>query len=301
MELVRISVRRSLAAAVLAAIPLVTAAGLSAASAADPFVAGQPATRQVGPPDAAAPSVDHARRLLRALGLRDTPGAAALRVEDLLESATYDEVTFRDERGRPTLLVRLRPDGSLRHLARLDAPDTTAPRIDAGRAASRAKAVATASDVPHPGEPVVRDDPSSGWAVAWPRVEKSVPVLGDGTWIRLDRDGTVRSVAITAAALAGQPSAALSELAARQLAERALDRLVVEPTRPQARIADARLAWVAPNDTFDASRPDAPDPTRRLAWVIRVQTTGPLAERMRGFELDLDAGTGELLGGDVLE
>jgi hypothetical protein len=60
------------------------------------------------------------------------------------------------------------------------------------------------------------------------------------------------------------------------------------------------LAWMAPNDTFAPSRPDAPAATLRLSWVARVATTAALADSLRGLELYLDAGDGSLLGGDVL-
>jgi hypothetical protein len=76
---------------------------------------------------------------------------------------------------------------------------------------------------------------------------------------------------------------------------------VAAELRAGIHLAAARLAWVAPNDTFDAARPDAPEPLRRLAWVVRAAASGPAAERLRGLELDIDAGTGLLLGGDALE
>jgi hypothetical protein len=57
---------------------------------------------------------------------------------------------------------------------------------------------------------------------------------------------------------------------------------------------------MAPNDTFDAARPDAPAEIRRLAWVISVRTSGRLADSLRGLEVSIDAGDGSLLGGDVL-
>ena len=60
-------------------------------------------------------------------------------------------------------------------------------------------------------------------------------------------------------------------------------------------------AWVAPNDTWDPARPDAPDGTLRLAWIVRLQSTGSLAERMRMLEFWLDAGDGALIGGDIAE
>ena len=78
------------------------------------------------------------------------------------------------------------------------------------------------------------------------------------------------------------------------------DRWIPAPNRAEARIADRSLAWVAPNDTFEAARPDAPLETRRLGWVITVRSSGALAGSMRGLEVWIDAGDGSLLGGDVV-
>ena len=61
------------------------------------------------------------------------------------------------------------------------------------------------------------------------------------------------------------------------------------------------LAWIAPNDTWSPNRPDAPAPKLRLAWLVRFEARGPLAERVRLVEYWLDAGSGELIGGDLAE
>ena len=37
-------------------------------------------------------------------------------------------------------------------------------------------------------------------------------------------------------------------------------------------IAAVALGWVAPNDAFEATAPDAPDATLRLAWVVEART-----------------------------
>lgn len=296
-----VRLRRPAGLAALAGGLLLTIAGLSVATAADPFVSGQPAARSLPQPDGGRAAIARADGLLAALGLARPPAPVAERLLDRLEAATYDEVMFRDARGRPTLVVRMEADGSLRHLARLDAPDPTRRPIAAADVPARAVAVARAAGTGPIGMPIVRADPSSGWAASWPRIEAGMPVLGDGIWVRLDVDGSVRSVARTASPLGARPVATLPEADARQVADRALDTLMTPEARRDVRVADARLAWVSPNDTFTPARPDAPDPVRRLAWVVRVAPSGSLAERFRGLELDLDAGTGELLGGDALE
>ena len=68
----------------------------------------------------------------------------------------------------------------------------------------------------------------------------------------------------------------------------------------QVSIATLGLGWVAPNSAFDPTGPDAPGATLRLAWVVEARTSGPLADALRAVKLYLDAGTGALIGGDVL-
>jgi hypothetical protein len=280
---------------------LVIVAGLSLVTATDPFVAGQPGIRRLTTADAGRAAVAQARRIVAGLGLPATATAAATRLEDRVESATYDEVTFSDVAGRPVLVLRVRPDGTLRDLSRLDAPSRATRPIERATAAARASAVARSAGLRSVGDPVIAEDPTSAWAAAWPRNEGGAPVLGDGTWVRLDTDGSVRSVASVHSSLAPRPADVMTEAEARRVAERQLDGLLDPALRSDVRIADARLAWVAPNDTFAPARPDAPGTVKRLAWVVRAVTTGQLAERLRGFELDLDAGDGRLLGGDTLE
>jgi hypothetical protein len=66
-------------------------------------------------------------------------------------------------------------------------------------------------------------------------------------------------------------------------------------------VVSTELAWVAPNDTFGGARADAPAAVLRLAWAVRYDTQGALAERVRSIEVWVDAGDGHLLGGDVVE
>jgi hypothetical protein len=100
--------------------------------------------------------------------------------------------------------------------------------------------------------------------------------------------------------LAERPGRLLAATDARRLAGAHLAGWLDARSAGQWRISGAALAWVAPNDTFESTAPDAPAPILRLAWVVRVGTSGGLAEAIRGLELYLDAGDGRLLGGDVL-
>ena len=68
----------------------------------------------------------------------------------------------------------------------------------------------------------------------------------------------------------------------------------------QVAISRLELGWVAPNSAFDPTGPDAPGATLRLAWVVEARTSGALADSLRAVKLFFDAGTGALIGGDVL-
>jgi hypothetical protein len=69
----------------------------------------------------------------------------------------------------------------------------------------------------------------------------------------------------------------------------------------ELRIVAAERVWVAPNDMFGGARLDAPAETLRLAWAVRFEAQGTLAERLRSVEVWIDAGDGRPLGGDVIE
>jgi len=112
-------------------------------------------------------------------------------------------------------------------------------------------------------------------------------------------DGTLHSVSRAERPLAARP-AILSD-ASRATA--AADAFVARRFGPNARSLTAlapTLAWVQPNDTWDAARADPAAPAR-IAWIIQYRASGPLAERIAAIEIWLDAGSLELIGGDVAE
>ncbi len=196
-------------------------------------------------------------------------------------------------------LVRLAADGRLATAIRLGWRAPTGRRIDAGRARARAVALAAAAGIAGAGTPRATQIADGGWRVAWERSVDGVPVPGDGSTITLFADGTFHAAVHRERPLAEAPATTLERRAAERIAGDRLGTLL-GASRGQARIVGARLAWVAPNDTFDAAAPDAPDPILRLAWIVEVRTVAPLAGRLRALELYLDAGDGSLLGGDLL-
>ena len=268
--------------------------------AADRYRAGERASERTILPGEAATTV-RARGLARArsLGVPVGSGTVVSRVTDRFIAAELDEVVTTDVNGRRLGIVRMARDGRLQMAVRLGWRDPTGGRIDESAARARATALAEESGVAGDGTATVAPAADGGWRVTWERVADGVPVLGDGTAVTLFEDGTFHAAARRERPLAAAPGELLAQPSVRRIAgERLAD--LLGPAGAQARIERSRLAWVAPNDTFDSHAPDAPDPVLRLAWVVEVGTVAPLSDRFEALELYLDAGNGSLLGGDLL-
>lgn len=275
--------------------------GVDQGAARDAFVAGGRSTDAIALDDMERrDALDRAGRVARALGLPTGVRRIAVRLDDRFDGTIVDEVTAFDAADRPIAIVRSTPDGRLRTAVRLGWSDASGTLTGAA-AARRARELLGAAGVRPAGRPVSAPDRSGrGWTVAWPRIVDGVPVLGDGTWVRLWPDGTVHSVASAEATLAAVPSTTLTEDEARRIAERQVATWSVAG-QVSGTVSSLELAWAAPNDMFEPSRPDAPEAVRALVWVARVTPAGVLASRVRGIELYIDAGDGRLLGGDLLE
>jgi hypothetical protein len=128
-----------------------------------------------------------------------------------------------------------------------------------------------------------------------------VPVPGDGLRIQLWPDGSVHGLTRSERALADRPAAALDAVRARSIAEAQLGTWFRGGVGGGMTIAGLGLAWVPPNDTFAPAGPDAPDSVLRLAWVVRATASGQLTDTLRALEIYVDAGSGAVIGGDILE
>jgi len=286
-----------LAAAAMLGVLLVTT---SASTASHPFVAGERSAHELSlPTEAAARAISRAASVSRALGL-PAGSASVQRLDDRFDHLTYDEVTTTDERGRPVSIVRLLPDGRV-SLALGLALHASASTIDPSEATRRAASAARAVGADTTGQPVTRrSSGAGGWLVSWPRSVDGVPVRGDGTRVLLWADGAFQSISRTEHPLAARPSTRQSQPAAVRAARAFVDTRF-GPTARSLVIGRSSLAWLPPNDTWDASQPDAPEQTARLAWVVELRAIGPLTQRLTAVEIWLDAGTLAVIGGDVAE
>jgi hypothetical protein len=275
--------------------------GVPASQGADPFVAGERSSRPVAIDAAASDrALGRAHNLGRALGfggVRDTIS----RLDDRFDHRVYDEIASFDAHGRQVGLSRFDTDGRLLLAIQLGWTPGPGRPIDAAAASARAAAIARAAGLAPDGKPEIqRSNGAGGWIARWPRLVGGIPVRGDGTRVTVWADGSFHAVTRTERPLAAKPTATLPAEAARSTAERIVSNRFKASASNLAVVA-VEQAWVAPNDTWDPVRPDAPDAVLRLAWVVRLQSSGSLADRMRMVEFWLDAGDGALIGGDIVE
>lgn len=285
-----------------AAIALGAPAGISWGDAADRFVAGGPVTdRTPVAPDRAAAALALAAAFRSHVGLPEPATSRVERVVDRFDGTAYDEVTASDGAGQALHLARFDARGRLVGAVAFGWQAAGGPPL-ANAAAAHARGDRLAADLglQPSGTPDVRRSPDdTGWTLTWPRLVDGVPVVGDGVRVDLWPDGRMHAIVRTERPLAPRPSATLDEATARIRATTAIG--TIFGTRSgQVRIASLGLAWVAPNSAFDPAGPDAPGATLRLAWVVEARTSGDLADGLRAVKLFLDAGTGTLVGGDVL-
>ena len=296
--------RLVLAIAVLgAALGLGAPLGAPALDAADRYVAGGAVVERS---PVAADRADAVRAMARSFGARlGLPPAAALRVErvtDRFAGATYDEVTGTDGLGQAIHLQRLDDRGRLVGAVVFGWQSNGGRALaNARAAANRGSRLAAQLELDTSGDPDVQAVPDGdGWTLGWQRFVDGVPVVGDGVRIDLWPDGRVHAVVRTERALATRPATILDAAAARGSAEATLKNQFGDRAGEIA-VSSVALGWVAPNGTFDPTAPDAPGATLRLAWVAEAQSSGDLADGLRAVKLFLDAGTGDLIGGDVLQ
>ena len=284
-----------LSAACLLMIPVPTSQG------ADPFVAGGLSTRLVALDRAASErALGRAGTLAKALGFVAAQQRLE-RLDDRFDHRIYDEVLSLDANGREVGLTRLDPDGNLVAAMRLGWLPGRGRAVTPDVAGARATGLATSVGVAVGGTPEVHQSTGAGgWSVAWPRMVDGVPVRGDGLRVTLWADGSFHALSRTERPLAAIPGRQITADMARTTAQ-GLAAARFGQSAGTWRVISTERAWVAPNDTWQSVGPDAPAGVLRLAWVVRMESTGALAERIRMVEYWLDVGDAALIGGDVVE
>ena len=235
------------------------------------------------------------------LGLPEPASRSVERVTDSASGLAVDEVTDLDAGGTPIAISRFDLAGRLVSLVRLGFVAPTGSTISAAGALGRAAAILATLGAGVQGVPAVTPRAAGGWLARWVRLAGTVPVPGDGIGIQLAADGSFRAIVRTEHRLAPAPAVPIGAARARFLAERRLDAWFGPGVRPDAVVTSLALAWVAPNDTFGDAVPAVSPGELRLAWIVRVATSGSLADHVAGIELAFDAGDGSALGGELLE
>ena len=272
-----------------------------ASQGADPFVAGGRSTRALALERTASERArGRAVAVGRALGIGGVRQTVA-RLDDRFEHRVYDEVVSFDAAGREVGLTRLETDGRVLLAIRLGWTPGTGKAVAAATATERATTIAAAAGVSVAGRVEVhRSDGAGGWLVRWPRLADGIPVRGDGVRVAVWSDGSFHALTRNERQLDPRPTTVISAAAARSIADGIVASRFKASTGGLRAIA-VEQAWLAPNDTWDPARPDAPAAALRLAWVVRFEATGAVAERLKLVEFWLDAGDGALIGGDIAE
>ncbi|MGH2464350.1 MAG: hypothetical protein ACRDGI_02725 [Candidatus Limnocylindrales bacterium] len=242
-----------------------------------------------------------ARAVDERLGQPVPASRSVVRITDPASGSTLDEVTDLDPGGKPLAVTRFDLSGNLVSSVRFGYVAPTSSTVSQAAAGAGATTIAANLGVPVAGPPVVSARAAGGWLVRWTRQIGSVPAPGDGVSLQLTGTGAFHAIVRTEHPLATAPASAIDEARVRLLAKARLDAWFSGAAQGEATIASVARAWVAANDTFGDPMPAGPAGTLRLAWIVRVTTTGALAERLAGLELAFDAGSGLPLGGDVLE
>jgi len=222
-------------------------------------------------------------------------------VRDGFEQAEYDEVTEMDSKGRVSSITQFDKNGRLRTAIRLDSPPRSVLKVSGAAAIRAAQRSAQAAGLTL-GTPSATDadQATGGWTVHWNRVAAGIRVRGDETRVQVWPDGRIQSMARVEHDLAPAPGESINADSAKQAASDNLDRWFAGRNSDYA-IKGMALEWVEPNGAFDPSLSATTSVPYRLAWVTEVKPSGDAANAMWLMTLFVDAGDGNIIGGDFVE
>ena len=279
----------------------VAASAPSAVSAEPPggWRAGEPPEQPVPLAAATRGAVERrAEALGRALGIAGRAGETN-RVFNRIEARALDEVDLVTADGRATGHFKLdAATGVLRSAVHVDwragYDAQTVRRAAAQRHAARIAATAGVT-VPSDQPTTTWDDGMTAWHVRWGRAISGVPALG-GTSVWLFPGGQLKAIAVSEPATAPAPASTVDAARASEAVRDYVARNDIDRFRALSFDAPV-LRWVAGNDFVTTEKADAPEPTLRLAWVVRFRYEVPGWRLPHQVELYVDAGSGELIGG----
>jgi hypothetical protein len=236
-----------------------------------------------------------------ALGFPAGSRRAAKHVRDQVRASEYDAVENLDSAGRSLDEIEFSATGRLVSAVRLDSPVGVSARVSGSAASASATRILGSVGLAVAGDPQLDANVvEGGWNVQWARTRDGVAVRGDETRVHVRSDGRIGSVSSVEHELAAAPISRVSADAAKQTVT----------TRCQSwfgsqgsgyRIGAEDLQWVDPNAAFDPAGLTEARSAYRLAWVANVTPTGPAADYLRLITVFVDAGTGAVIGGDIVE
>jgi len=302
----RCSIQTAVGTAAIAACLVVTAGQLAAA----PRSAGSSSQDPLGKPERVETALDggassavlaHAGQTRDALGFPVGVKRIGKHVRDGFEQAEYDEVSEVDSTGRVAAVTQFDTQGRLRTAVRLDSPPRGGLKVNVDGAIRAAQRSAQAAGLTV-GAPSTTDadQATGGWTVHWDRVAAGVRVRGDETRVHVWPDGRIQSVARVEHDLAPAPGQRIGSANAKLVASDNLNRWFAGRQSSYA-VQGVTLEWVEPNGAFDPSRISSTALPYRLAWVAEVKPFGDATDAMWLMTLFLDAGDGNIIGGDFVE
>ena len=222
-------------------------------------------------------------------------------VHDGLQNSDYDEVAEIDSAGHATSLAQFDATGNLVTAVRFDGMPKSVARLTAAAAAKTAQRTLAAAGMSVGGAARTEaNDVSGGWDVHWDRTQSGFKVRGDETSVHVWQDGRLQSVAHVEHSLAAAPASPLGRADALAVVTRQCDAWFSANGSGYS-VEATELQWVGPNAAFDPQKLGATVEPYRLAWVVNVKPAGVAAESARLVTLFVDAGSGSVIGGDVVE
>lgn len=236
------------------------------------------------------------------LGFPVGAARAGRHVHDTIQGVDYDEVAEMDSSGKPVALTQFGGDGRLMTAVRFDSPPPAGlGSVTSDAATKAAQRALVSAGITVAGQARTEANASSGgWDVHWARTQGSYAVRGDETRVHVWQDGRVESVAHVDHALAAAPSAVLAKADAGTAVKRQCDTWF-SGAGSGYNLQAMDLEWVGPNAAFDPGKLGVASSPYRLAWVANVKPSGQAAESVRLVTLYIDAETGAVIGGDVVE
>jgi hypothetical protein len=222
-------------------------------------------------------------------------------VHDGYQKADYDEVSEVTADGQPLALTQFDNSGRLTAAVRFDMGTAFGARVGGDGAVKAAQRGLSASGLVVAGQARTDSNPSDGgWDVHWNRVADGLAVRGDEVRVHLWSDGRIQTVGRAEHTLAAAPAQRLSQSEARKAATRQLDQWSANGGAGYT-VTGMDVEWVGPNAAFDASKLNDAAAPYRMSWVVNVKPTGPSAGYVSLITLYVDAETGSVIGGDVVE